>query len=177
MQIDMLLLEENMTLEEEDRGNILAVDGEYIDQEYVHNAKYKKTKQLVMLYWVHDLLSKPVVAKVSDTQDIGSNKSNPNDSNQNKEGVDFEQDQLLFVTANSEEGEQFSIFEDLMNNLMTQQLSGVEEVDDCLGHEERGDSDEDQSDVECNSDANDLNVARLDACSQLKAAMKTAIIL
>jgi hypothetical protein len=57
----------------------------------------------------------------------------------------------LFVTANSEEGEQFSIFEDLTNNLTMQQLSGVEEVDDCLGLEERRDSDDDNSDFECDS--------------------------
>jgi hypothetical protein len=123
-------------------------------KEAQNRAQCKKTKQLVMLCWAHDLRSKPVVAKVSDTQDIGSNES-PNESSPNEEGADFEQDRILFVTANSEEVEQFSIFEDLTNNLTMQQLSGVEEVDDCLGLEERSDSDEDESDVECDSDDND----------------------
>jgi hypothetical protein len=112
-------------------------------------AKCKKTNQLVMLCWAHDLRSKPVIAKAGNTGDIGPTESNPNESN-------FENDRLLYVTANSNECAQFTIFEDMTNNITMQQISGVEEVDDCLlGNEDKGDSDEDDSDIEWDSDADD----------------------
>jgi hypothetical protein len=76
------------------------------------------------------------------------------------------EDHLLFVPAHNEEGEQFSIFERLDEySYDAAACPQLEDMEDCLGHEERSDSDEDQYDAECQSDADHSNITSLDVAN------------